>query len=143
MKRATSILSLLLSALTAGCGLSDETPPGALDFDSVVPLPLMVMNQSQYPVLDIYVHQSSSFSGAPNLLDAVELPLDGELMLENVRGVDFLTYVRTERDLGDRYSITTDTPLGINRDGFALLIFDEGFRLLFPEHPENPVARGL
>lgn len=128
--------------LASGCGDGDG-PPLPQDYDptSTSSHPLLVMNSSQFPVLELYVHEDPEDTSGTNELSE-DLPIDGQLVLDSVRGIDYLTYVRTERGLGDRYSITTDAPLGVSRDGFALMLFDEGFRLLTPQHPDNPLKAG-
>ncbi|MEM6732185.1 MAG: hypothetical protein AAF658_11560 [Myxococcota bacterium] len=126
--------SAVLLALLGACG-QDNDEPGDPE---PVPAELAVINKTQFEVLELYTHPGLEHGIADNLLDA-PLAIESMFVIPRVPGNHHLTYVRTERGLGDLFSITTDAPLALPADGFALWLFDEGFRLLDPDHPENPM----
>ena len=66
-------LGIALGALllASACGGDDEPPlPSNYDPASTSSHPLLVMNASQFPVLELYVHEAPDFAGSANLLTA-------------------------------------------------------------------------
>lgn len=131
MSHSSSVLLVLVCThvVASGCG-GDGFVDGGVD------APLWAWNRSQFEILELYVHEGVEFEQAENLLDS-PLAINDGFFIELVPAFAHLTVVRTERNLGDRYAITTEEPVALRGEGQTIVIFDTSFRLLDPEHPDN------
>ncbi|MEO1172467.1 MAG: hypothetical protein AAFX94_10520 [Myxococcota bacterium] len=125
-------LTLLLALLCASCGFDDDDVP-------VTPQDLVVISRTERDVLELYFHTGEDFSVAENELSG-PLATGETLRIEDVSPELRVTYVRTESDLSDRFRITSETSLNFDGPDYALELYDDGFRLLEPDHPNNPAT---
>jgi hypothetical protein len=110
---------LALSIAACGDGQGPEPPP---------PDRLLVENASQYVVLELRLHTSESYLGAPSVLRD-PLPIGGVVTTTLAEDV-FVTVFREHYRLGPTIALTTAARLSPERaHGRRLLVLDELFRL--------------
>ena len=119
-----------MSLTVASCAEGDSPPPRD-------PYPMTLWNRSQFDLLEIRLHPGLSYDDAENILDA-ELAPEAEISIADFRSTDRVTVIRRKVDVGERFALTTGAGITIGSPGFTLVVFDESFRLLEPDSPNNP-----
>lgn len=99
--------------------------------------PVHLWNRSQFDVREITISPPPSVdAGLTQVLG--ELPIDEEVQIEAFVSGSSVAFLRDRVAGGDPIQIETDQPVFVNAAGFTLLLFDDAFRLLGPDHPDNP-----
>ena len=110
----TLIFTLLISCSSGG------PPPGPAGSVTIV-------NQSQYDLEELRVHDAPEYLGTQNLL-ANGLPIDAQILFYG-EGDRWITVLRERYRNGPILAFTTSEPIAIEpAQGYRLTIFDESFR---------------
>jgi hypothetical protein len=109
-----------VAGLTACGGDSDNNPPS-----DTQPLSVTVWNRSQFELLDVRVHDGTTYASAPNLLSE-PLAIEAQRLVQVWPGYH-VTVIRRKIEVGDTIALTTSR--GLDQGG-TLVVFDEAFRLM-------------
>ncbi len=132
----TITCAVVLLLLPACAGDMDGEPVGIEGSRGEVHA-ITVWNTSQFAIREIEsIPPAEDSSLQPIVIGALER---GEhIVVENFVSGSTLTFVRDKVQGGDALKITTQSPVYVDGPGFTLLIWDDAFRLLTPQHERNP-----
>ena len=117
MRRWTLVALLVLAA----CDSDGQAPPRG-------PASVTIVNQSQYELRELRVHEAASYNDAKNMLDSMMGV--GESVVLHRSGEFFVTVFREKNRGGEVLAFTTGRPLNCaDGTGYKLNVFDEAFRL--------------
>lgn len=135
------LLLTLLAALSTGCVSGEQADNNAVFTveNAGEVIPITVWNRSQYTVDSLKISADGVFLEASELLTE---PLDPEdaLLVDTFASGDYVTFARERVEGGDSIAVTTSRPIGVSETGYTLILFDEDFRLLDPDSPDNPYS---
>jgi hypothetical protein len=118
---------VLLTLLTACSGTENTHPPGA------GPASLLIMNESQFDLLEVRKTLSAEYQGASNLADG-PLPVNSSFVSHG-SGAWWVTVFRIRYQGGPVVALTTTEPLELtDGTGYELIVFDESFRLEWSDY---------
>ena len=93
---------------------------------------LTVRNESQFVLLALKMHWSFDYSDATDLLAGEPLLQQEEITIPRFATGAYVTVIRDQVHNGPPIAITTATPIDAYAGAYALLVFDESFRLFAP-----------
>ena len=130
----SSLVTLALS-LGAGCG-ADAQVENSEPYEQGYVGPITIWNRSQFELLEVEVSDPETDEFAP----VISAPLGQEesvevWMFEEGASVAF---VRERAEGGKMLRVETGQGVDVDASGYTLIIFDDTFRLLPPDHEDNP-----
>jgi hypothetical protein len=119
MRRLKS--AALASMLLAACGAEGTHVQGG-------PASLLIMNESQFDLLEVRKTTGANYQGAANLAGGT-LPVNASFVSHG-SGDWWVTVLRIRYEGGPIVALTTKEPLELeDGNGYELIVFDESFRL--------------
>jgi len=122
------------------------------DTFQIGPHSLVVWNQSDFDLYDLRTHDSrDNYTEKENMLTSPLQGRDGQtgalstdgavFSIEDFYPGTFVTVFRrkieTQQD-GPKITLTTGEGLALRSSGYTLVVFDQSFRLMFPNNAGNP-----
>ncbi len=131
---AACALALMFLSACAGDDDSEVTMP----YDSVGEVHAITLwNTSQFSIRELEITPPN---GDPSLQQIVvgELSINTHTLVENFISGSTVSFVRDKVEGGIAIEITTQDPVYVDGLGYTLQIWDDDFRLLTPQHSQNP-----
>lgn len=134
--RAARILFAFALSLAATACAAEAPPRGKIPS-------MLIVNDSQYQLVELRIHRSADYSTTPNMVTSA-IDLSAELVYYG-EGTHWVTVFREKYAMGPILAFTTATPIELMRQrGYRLHVFDESFRLeseayLDPKEVDLPI----
>lgn len=128
-------LAVLAPSLGAGCS-ADAQVGNNEPYDQGYVGPLTIWNRSQFDLLEVEVSDPETGEFAPVISEPLRQEESVEVWMfeEGAR----VAFVRERAEGGRTLRVETSQEVDVDASGYTLIIFDDTFRLLPPDHEDNP-----
>ena len=132
----TSATTLLLLATLVACADEGVAIQNVED-DSLGQEHLVTLwNRSQFELKEVMV-APPAVANAEVLVHAEAMVIEDYFTVADFVSGSHVSFVREKVNGGEEIAVQTTEPVYVDKDGLSLVLFDDAFRLLPPEHAQN------